>query len=117
MKTGETCEYPEIQPLVFSLSPDTVFGFAVRAVDSLPRWCRMKTDHKQRKIQAEARTRLFRFIDDVSIQVQGKDNGSVVHVESASRIGKGDLGQNARNIRLFFRTLKQIIESEIDLGV
>jgi uncharacterized protein (DUF1499 family) len=48
-----------------------------------------------------ATTRLFKFKDDVTITITGEGAVSVVNVRSKSRIGKGDLGANARRIRAF----------------
>ncbi len=56
---------------------------------------------EQGEIQAVATTRLCRFKDDVTVTVQPEGAGVVVNVRSHSRIGKGDLGANARRIRLF----------------
>jgi uncharacterized protein (DUF1499 family) len=44
------------------------------------------------------RTRVLRFTDDVRLSLTPGDGGTVVHAESRSRIGVGDLGQNRRNI-------------------
>ena len=43
---------------------------------------------------------LLGFKDDVTVEIvaQGQE-GSILYVESQSRIGKGDLGQNPRNIK------------------
>jgi len=116
VKTGETPEYPDIQPQSYPISIEKLFQFAISTVQSLPRWRVVKTDAKQKKICAEATTRIFHFVDDLTIQLQETSGRTVVHVRSASRIGKGDLGQNARNIRLFFRTLGQIIENKINFN-
>ncbi len=39
---------------------------------------------------------LFRFVDDVSFKVDPA--GSVIHVRSASRVGRGDLGANRKRV-------------------
>ena len=44
------------------------------------------------------RTRLFRFTDDVFLSLSPDGGGAVVDAVSRSRIGKGDLGQNRRNL-------------------
>ncbi|MCB4791502.1 MAG: DUF1499 domain-containing protein [Elusimicrobia bacterium] len=49
------------------------------------------------------KTRVFRFTDDVEFRLDAK--GKAIHVRSASRIGKGDLGANRKRIeklRLLF---------------
>lgn len=51
-------------------------------------------------------TRLLRFKDDVTIRLEpAADDSTVVHVQSRSRIGRGDLGQNPRNIRELFEAM------------
>ena len=54
-------------------------------------------------------TRLFRFQDDVTVQLQVTDAGTCVDVTSQSRVGKGDLGQNPRNIRELLSSLRRIL--------
>ena len=53
------------------------------------------------EIRAVATTMVFRFKDDVTITVQREANATVVNIRSRSRIGRGDLGANARRIRDF----------------
>lgn len=57
-------------------------------------------------IRAEARTPVFRFVDDVEIRI-GLDADAQTRVDltSASRVGRWDLGTNARRIRGFLRGL------------
>jgi hypothetical protein len=45
------------------------------------------------------------IVDDVTVRIRN-DNPVVVNVRSKSRVGKGDLGKNAKNISLFLDTLK-----------
>jgi uncharacterized protein (DUF1499 family) len=57
-------------------------------------------------IRVEARTRLLKFVDDVTITVRAAAGaGSLVDMESHSRIGLGDLGTNARRVIGFLRKL------------
>lgn len=44
------------------------------------------------------RTRVFRFADDIRVTLRAEGEGVRVDAESRSRLGKGDLGQNRRNI-------------------
>lgn len=45
------------------------------------------------------RTPVFRFADDIRLTLSSVGNVVCVDAESRSRLGKGDLGQNRRNIR------------------
>ncbi|NOZ39714.1 MAG: DUF1499 domain-containing protein [Planctomycetes bacterium] len=55
-------------------------------------------------------SQLFRFVDDVRVFLQPTALGTRVDITSQSRVGKGDLGQNPRNIR----TLLQVLRNELD---
>ena len=57
-------------------------------------------------LRAESRSRLFRFVDDVEVSVDG--NARVVRFRSASRVGRSDLGVNRARMERFtvrFRAL------------
>ncbi|HEX6559587.1 MAG TPA: DUF1499 domain-containing protein, partial [Longimicrobiales bacterium] len=57
-------------------------------------------------IQAEARTLLFRFVDDVVIRITlDADAQTRVDMTSRSRRGGVDLGSNARRISRYLRAL------------
>lgn len=105
IETGTTPEYPDIQPRLYQAKAEQLFDAALHAVNQLPRWTLVSYQPESGEIRAEARTRVFRFVDDVLIRVTEKGESSVVGVRSASRVGKGDFGQNARNIRAFFEEL------------
>lgn len=47
-----------------------------------------------RYLHVEFRSALFRFVDDVEFLIEGQ----VIHVRSASRVGKSDLGVNRKRI-------------------
>ena len=53
---------------------------------------------------------IFKYRDDIWIALEEKPAGGLrLHAESRSRIGKGDLGQNPRNIRELFSYLQSSI--------
>ncbi len=60
------------------------------------------------RIEATATTRWFRFKDDVVIRVQPQGTGSRIDVRSKSRLGRSDLGANAKRIRAYWRELDNI---------
>lgn len=109
VETGTTPEYPDLQPLTAALPPGRVFEAALSIARTLPRWTVVKADPAAGRIEAEARTRLWRFVDDVTIRVAAKGGRTTVSVRSASRVGRGDLGQNARNIRAFLDALRRAL--------
>jgi len=105
VETGQTPEYPDLVPRRYTAKPDRVFDAALHAIHRLPRWSLISSRPESGEIQAEARTRLFRFVDDIAIHVRDEGTTTVVSVRSASRVGRGDFGQNARNVRLLFEAL------------
>jgi len=105
VETVTTPEYPDIQPRSYPAGVALVFDAALHAVDRMPRWTLVSYQQESGEIRAEARSLIFRFVDDVVIRVIPQDASTVVSIRSASRIGRGDFGQNARNIRSFFEEL------------
>jgi uncharacterized protein (DUF1499 family) len=95
--TGATAEYPDLQPQRFSKPADQVFAAALATAREMELEITMQSPDRG-EIQAVATTRVFRFKDDVTIAV---GRNGVVNVRSRSRVGKGDLGANARRIREF----------------
>ena len=47
------------------------------------------------------------FTDDLQVRIEAEAGGSRVHVESSSRVGQGDFGENARHIRQLLRALDE----------
>ena len=105
VETGKTPEYPDVVPRQYPTSKDRAFDAALHAVGRMPRWTLVSSRPEQGGIQAEVTTRLFRFVDDVTIHCVEQNGITAVTVRSASRVGRGDFGQNARNIRAFFDAL------------
>jgi uncharacterized protein (DUF1499 family) len=63
----------------------------------LPRWRHEGT--RGEVIWLTHRTRLFRFVDDIHVIAEPGPAGTRLLLRSASRVGKSDLGQNARNLQ------------------
>lgn len=77
----------------------------------LRRWRITREDDYDGVIQAEARTLIFRFVDDVLITIRlDEDAQTRVDMQSRSRKGGVDFGTNARRIGGFFRKLDQKVK-------
>lgn len=111
VETGRTPEYPDLQPRQFRAHKDQVLDAVLRAVKALPRWRPVSSRPETGEVRAEASTRLLRFVDDVVIRVEEQAGATVVNVRSASRVGRGDFGQNARNVRAFLAELDRQMET------
>jgi uncharacterized protein (DUF1499 family) len=57
------------------------------------------------RLRAIDRTAVFRFVDDVDARVDPE--ARLLHVRSASRVGRGDLGANRRRVSAWLRELSQ----------
>ncbi|ACL72760.1 protein of unknown function DUF1499 [Thioalkalivibrio sulfidiphilus HL-EbGr7] len=108
VRTGETPEYPDIQPQYLPAPPEQVYEAALNAVRGFG-WEILEKDPATGRIEAVATTRFLRFKDDISIRIQAAEQGgSRVEMRSRSRVGRGDLGTNARRIRAFQEALQKL---------
>lgn len=98
VSTGQTPEYPDILPQRIAADAPAVFAAALDAAKSSGLDV-TSADETKGEINGVATTRLFRFKDDVTIRVSREGSETVVNIRSKSRVGKGDLGANARRIR------------------
>ena len=99
--TGATPEYPDLQAQRFAAPVERVFEAASAVAHATPHWEVTREDRASGVIDAVATTPLFRFKDDVTITIAADGAETKVIVRSRSRVGKGDLGANAKRIRTF----------------
>lgn len=92
--------YSGLEPLTLPLSYDDAFEIAVRTTEKMP-WEIVDINKEEGRIEAFHKLAWFGFIDDVVIRVDTTATGSVVDIRSKSRIGRGDLGVNAKRIKSF----------------
>jgi uncharacterized protein (DUF1499 family) len=96
--------YPDLRPLELGVPPDAAFARALDAAKSSG-WEIDAADAASGRIEATATTPWFGFHDDVVIRVTPTPSGSRIDVRSLSRVGKGDLGTNAKRIRAYLAKL------------
>ena len=100
--TGETPEYPDLVALYAQTNPGRAFDRAEVVARAMPGWesCVVERPERRPILHCEAHTRLF--TDDVWIWTESSGRGVArIMTRSASRVGKIDLGTNARRIRAF----------------
>ncbi|MGZ4900427.1 MAG: DUF1499 domain-containing protein [Candidatus Angelobacter sp.] len=97
--------YPDIGPLHLDVPPAQAFDRAVAAARGM-KWEMVATDPAQGRIEATATTFWFGFKDDIVVRIAADGNGSRVDVRSLSRIGKSDVGANARRVRDYLAKVK-----------
>jgi uncharacterized protein (DUF1499 family) len=96
--------FPDLQPVLVAAAPPQTLRRAEQAARAMG-WDIVAVDPQAMRIEATATTLLFGFKDDIVIRVspQSTGNGSRVDMRSASRVGRSDLGVNARRIRSYFK--------------
>jgi uncharacterized protein (DUF1499 family) len=88
----------------YPVAPGRLIPAVRRAVDGLPRWS-LEAAAEGGEVRAVRKTRLFRFRDYVTARVHPDPDGARLELKSASRLGRGDLGQNPRNLEELLRAI------------
>lgn len=100
--------YPDIQTIVLKLPPAEAFKRADKIAMDMG-WdvvARAPSDGKSdARLEAVATSLWFGFRDDIAIRIRPDGTGSKVDIRSKSRVGRSDLGVNARRIREFIAKL------------
>jgi len=97
----------------YAIPFDVVWTAALALADGGIRgWTVARADDEAGVIEAISRTLVFHFEDDVRVTVRLDENGqSRVDLQSASRVGGGDLGRNPRTIGGFLRKLDRSLHA------
>src|SRR5262245_43381904 len=98
--------YPDIQPLVLPMPPPAAFERALAVAMGLG-WDIVTRDPAGGRIDAVDTTFWFGFKDDIVVRVREAGSGSRIDVRSKSRVGRGDIGTNARRVRTFLSLVRQ----------
>jgi uncharacterized protein (DUF1499 family) len=97
--------YPDIEAVVTKAPKDKAFVAANQAVSSIGLEI-IDTNPGEGRIEAVDTTLLYGFKDDMVVQVQETPEGTRIDVRSMSRVGRSDLGMNAKRIRTFLARLR-----------
>lgn len=103
--------YPEIRSLKLPQSPAMVLEGVVAVAQDMG-WevlgsAELKDDSSAVVVEAVASSAIFGFKDDIAVRIAPLEQGALVDVRSASRVGLGDLGANARRIAVFSAKLEE----------
>jgi uncharacterized protein (DUF1499 family) len=99
--------YPDISPLVLDLPPAQTFERSLIAAKNLG-WTIISRNEEKGLIEATDTTFWFGFTDDIVIRISPQDKGSRIDLRSLSRVGKSDVGTNAKRVREFLKTVKNM---------
>jgi uncharacterized protein (DUF1499 family) len=100
---------PRFRPWIIAGTTAEQLGQQLQSwVESKPLWNVESKDSGANAWHLTRRTRWLGFVDDIHLQLIDEPAGCRVEAESRSRIGKGDLGQNRRNL-LELRTSLKVV--------
>lgn len=88
---------------LFDAPPEALFARAKAALERLDPTS-VSAHPETRRI--EAVFTVFFFKDDVALVVTPHSTGAALHIRSASRVGKHDLGVNQRRVNRFLKALR-----------
>ena len=113
----QEAHYPEIQPMILDRPAEEVFEAASEAARRL-KWRIAAEDAPQEDgtsghIEAEDRTLILGFIDDVIVRVENDSGTTRVDVRSLSRYGRHDFGRNATRVKEFYTELQARLEAAV----
>jgi uncharacterized protein (DUF1499 family) len=97
--------YPDLGPATVSVPPERALAAGEATARALG-WEIVAVVPAEGRLEATATTPWFGFKDDVVVRVTPAGSGSRVDVRSKSRIGRSDLGANAKRIRAFLTGLR-----------
>ena len=97
--------YPDLAPITLPIPPADAFDRALAAAQQAG-WIMVTADKSSGRIEATDTTRWFGFKDDIVVRLTPWGSGTRVDLRSASRVGTGDTGTNARRIRKYLDSLK-----------
>lgn len=97
--TAPFADDPFLHPRCYpKKTAEDLFSALERFTQVNPRWKKVDYRQIQKRIRFERRTFLG-FVDDVDVYFREGSKGLEVEATSRSRRGKGDFGQNERNLK------------------
>lgn len=97
--------YPDIAPLLTDAPKDRVFEAARQTFQDMGMEI-TDADSATGRVEASHTSLWYGFTDDVVVRISETSSGSRVDVRSKSRVGRSDLGQNAKRVRTFLSKLE-----------
>src|SRR6056297_322818 len=101
--------YPDVEPLMLSENVQRVMDEAVLLVVNRG-WKLVAINREEGRIEATENLAWFGFKDDVVLRFTETEEGTRVDMRSKSRIGRSDVGVNAKRIEQFLDDLEDRLE-------
>ncbi len=100
--------YPQLRTLSFDKPYEQVFAASIDVLEAMGLEV-IDTEENAGRIEATATTIWWGFKDDVVVRVNRFTAPVEVDIRSNSRVGRSDLGANAKRIEIFMRKLEQAL--------
>lgn len=97
--------YPDLEPITVPTPIEPAFDRALTAAQA-EGWDIVTADKSTGRIEATDTTKWFGFKDDIVVRLTAWGSGTRIDVRSVSRIGRSDIGTNARRIRRYLDRLR-----------
>lgn len=94
--------YPDLSPLLLQVPPALAFARALKAARKMC-WKIVDSNPAEGRIEATDTTFWFGFKDDIVVRIAQSNGGSRIDVRSVSRVGRSDVGTNAKRIEKYLR--------------
>jgi len=107
--------YPDIRPVILEVTPAKAFELCLAAAREMG-WDIINAGSADGIIEGTDTTFWFGFKDDVVIRITPSEKGSRIDMRSVSRVGKSDVGANAKRIRNFINKLRQKNNFRVAVG-
>jgi uncharacterized protein (DUF1499 family) len=101
--------YPEIKPVILAVNLQNVMDAAVMLITERE-WKLVAINRNEGRIEATEKLAWFGFKDDVVLRFTETMEGTQVDMRSKSRIGRGDVGVNAKRIEEFLEDLEDSLD-------
>ena len=98
--------YPDLAPLTVNAPREKVFEAAKATIEAM-KLTLTDASPMEGRLEARDTTFWYGFTDDMVVRITETPDGIRVDVRSKSRVGRSDIGQNAKRIRTFLARLKQ----------
>lgn len=108
--TDDNASDSRLRPIDSASSPAELKDVVIAETSKLPNWELVEQIEEDgaAKLHFVRTTGLWKFKDDIRVQIGPiESGGSRLTAESRSRVGKGDLGQNPRNLRELHAAVRQ----------
>lgn len=98
--------YPEVKTLFTTLTKVAALRKTITVAEKLG-WELVNQDAAAGIVEATQTSTLWGFKDDIVIRVREREDGTAIDLRSVSRVGRSDLGVNAKRIRKFLTAFQQ----------